>query len=425
MEPLQSDIDHIINRVLNDQAVRRDLTRKSHYWFFAIFLPHYIKYEMALFHRDMFRISEEPLKKLTVIMAFRGSGKSTVLNTSLALWAILGVMKKRFVLIVSKTQAQAKNHFRSIRDELESNTLLAKDLGPFQADETSWGQSSLVLTKMNARITAASREQSLRGLRHGYMRPDLIICDDLEDMASAQTATDRNATHQWFTSEVVPLGDLNTNIIVLGNLLHENSLLMRLRSEIQDQKIEGIFRAYPFSDDYGQVLWPGKFPTKEAIEDFELSTQDDDHWNREYLLKYVPEHQLLALHAFADAHEQGKDTHAGESAEHLGPYCISAPKQTFNLFSRLHDHWLHEMSRADPAEAITRLRGIADTHDAFTHRCDWSWWTTLRNKETLKEILRAALASTDERAQQDARQSIQEIVATGHSEFEALLSSSA
>ena len=254
------------------------------------------------------------------------------MNLSYTLWAILGVQQKKFVLIISKTQSQAKNHFLNIRDELKRNDLLAKDLGPFDADESNWGMSSLVLPKMGARITVASKEQAIRGIRFWQHRPDLIICDDLEDSTSAQSKMERDETYRWFMSEVVLAGDGRAKIIVLGNLLGKHSLLLRLQEDIESGKADGVFRAYPLLDDYEQVLWPGKYQSKERIEDLRVGVPDNDAWEIEYMLKYVPEISLIKLAKIRD----GKLTVAAREPYRLGPYVISAPveKSVFKSFSK-------------------------------------------------------------------------------------------
>lgn len=331
----QEDRKNLIKQILSDSRVRRAVTRRSHYWFFSVFLSNYIEFEIAPFQQEMFELTEGP-DKLVVVMAFRGSGKSTIMNLSYALWAILGVPQKKFILIVSKTQSQAKNHLQNIRDELAHNELLKQDLGPFESDDTNWGLSSLVLPKMQARITAASKEQAVRGIRFGPLRPDLIICDDLEDSASVQSNSDRNATYNWLTSEVLAAGDAKTKIIVLGNLLHEDSLLMRLRADALTQKTNLVFRAYPFADDYKQVLWPGKYDTADKIAAFRSSILDEDLWDREFLLKYVPEKQFIEIHkALREWEMTGKKPNDGNPIRMFGKYRISAPLKTFNLFSKL------------------------------------------------------------------------------------------
>mgnify|MGYP001570469090 CR=1 FL=1 len=425
--PEVNERKELIDQILSDKAIRRAVTRKSHYWFFSIFLSHYIQYEIALFQQEMFELTEGAEHRLIVVMAFRGSGKSTILNLSYTLWAILGVLQKKFILIVSKTQSQAKNHLQNIRFELTQNELLKQDLGPFESDDSSWGLSSLVLPKMGARITATSREQSVRGIRFGHLRPDLIICDDLEDSMSVQSKPDRDATYNWLTSEVLATGDTHTNVIVLGNLLHEDSLLMRLRADILSQGGNRIFRAYPFSDDSNQVLWSGKYDTKEKAEVFELSIPDEDLWNLEYLLCYVPEKQWTELHkAVREEDRTGKGPNDANPTHILGKYRISTPYKTFNCFKWLHRDWLKRfdaLAKTDPVETISDLRSWVHSYHTKA-RSPWVFYTSLRNRQVLKSIILAALRSGNEKAQREAVQSVQELVALGYTEFNQLLAQS-
>ena len=128
------------------------------------------------------------------------------------------------------TRNQAKQQMMNMRKELENNKMLKGDLGPFQEEHDSeWGSSSLVFSNSGARITVASVEQSIRGIRHGEYRPDLIICDDVENLASTKTKEGRDKTYEWLTGEIIPAGDVKTKIVLVGNLLHEDSLLMRLK----------------------------------------------------------------------------------------------------------------------------------------------------------------------------------------------------
>ena len=94
-------------QIKNKRSVRRTLAKKSHFWFFSIYLGHYIGYPFAPFHHDMFAIAEDVNLRLAVLVAFRGSGKSTLMSLSYPIWAIIGAQQKKFVLIVSQTQSQA------------------------------------------------------------------------------------------------------------------------------------------------------------------------------------------------------------------------------------------------------------------------------------------------------------------------------
>src|SRR3990167_2255753 len=256
----------IADRMFHDRRIRTAITRQSHFMFFHFYFAHYVKYQTADFQREMFALTEQQEIRNLFVVAFRGSAKSTIFTTSYPVWAILGEQQKKFVLILCQTQAQAKQHMMNLRRELENNSLLKNDLGPFQEENNEWGSSSLVFSNHDARITAVSSEQSIRGLRHNQYRPDLIIGDDLEDIASTKTREGRNKTYQWLTGEVVPAGDRTTRLVIIGNLLHEDSTLMRLREDIEKSRLTGVFKMYPLIKD-GVILWPGKYPEMKDVEE--------------------------------------------------------------------------------------------------------------------------------------------------------------
>lgn len=275
--------------ISKDRLVRRTVARESHLMFFYVYFPHYATYEIAEFQKDIFRITEDSSNKLAIIVAFRGSGKSTLVTFSYSLWAMLGIQQKKFVLIICQTQTQAKQHLINLKRELESNALLRNDLGPFQEENGEWGASALVFPQLKAKIMAVSTEQSIRGLRHNQHRPDLIICDDLEDMASVKTYENRQKIYNWLCGEVMPLGDRNTRFVVVGNLLHEDSLVMRLKRDIEEGQRVGVFKMFPLISGDGAIAWPDKYPTELALAEEKMKSGNEYAWQREYLLRIVPD----------------------------------------------------------------------------------------------------------------------------------------
>jgi len=190
-------------------------------------------------------------------------------------------------IIISQTQSQVKLHLSNIRRELESNRLLRADLGPFEEREEEWSSGSLVMSKYGARITALSMEQGVRGLRHLSHRPDLIICDDIDDISSIKTKEARDKVFNWFLGDVVPAGDTNTRIIVVGNLLHEDSLMMRLKNMIESDQLDGSFFSFPILNEKGLPIWPGKFKTLKDISILKRKIGDEVTWQREYMLRII------------------------------------------------------------------------------------------------------------------------------------------
>jgi len=271
-----------------DKKIRTAITRESFSYFFHFYYAHYVKYETADFQKNIISLIESSHKENLFVVAFRGSGKSTIVTAAYPIWAILGKQQKKFVVIFCQTQAQAKQHMMNLRRELEDNDLLKKDLGPFRENSDEWGAQSIVFSNTNARITVASVDQSIRGIRHYESRPDLIICDDVEDISSTKTRDGRNKTYQWLKGEVIPAGDKDTRLVIVGNLLHEDSLLMRLKEEREKDIIDGHFLYYPLINKKGVCLWPGKYPTEKDVEIERKKVGNEITWQQEYLLNIVP-----------------------------------------------------------------------------------------------------------------------------------------
>jgi len=281
LDPLNPDLRLTL---IKDQKVRRALTRESHFYFFHVYFGHYVTCPTAQFQKEIFGFTEDATQGLVAITAFRGSAKSTIVSLSFPLWAILGKLQIKFVLILGQTQSQARQHLKNLKDEIERNPLLRKDLGPFDEREDEWNSSSIVLPLLGARITAASTETSVRGIRHGPFRPQLIICDDIEDLQSVKTKDGRDKTYQWLMGEVIPAGEPKTRTFIIGNLLHEDCLLKKFEKHIQDGSMSGLYREYPLLDAQGATLWPGKYPTEESIQQEKTRIGSDAAWHREFLL---------------------------------------------------------------------------------------------------------------------------------------------
>lgn len=279
----------LLKRILSDSKVMVGLVRRSFFHFFYIFFGPYIQYPIAPFHRDMFRYAEDESIKRILLIAFRGSAKSTIYNTALALWAITGKLKKKHVAIASHTQQRAYDHSANIAREVEQNDLLRKYLGPFEQEQGRWSVPVRVIPRYDARISFISVEEGIRGLREGPNRPDLIIVDDIEDYGSVKTKEGRDTIFQWLTGELIPAGDINTKVVCIGNFLHEDSALMRILKLMQEGKMDGKYMKIPLIDDNGNITWPGKFPSMEAVEEFKRGIGNELTWQREFLLRAIPD----------------------------------------------------------------------------------------------------------------------------------------
>ena len=293
-----------LEQIKKDPVLRREAARRSHLFFFHAFLAHHAKYKTATFQRELLVLSQDQIKKFLVLEAFRGSAKSTMMALSLPIWSIVGIHEKKFVLIICKTLQQARQTMKNITEELTDNEFLKNELGPFDEPDDEWRQTSIVIPKYNARITAVSLDTSIRGIKHGSYRPDLIVCDDLEDLTSVKVKENRDKLYNQIFGDIVPMGDIGTKIVVLGTRLHNDGIIMRLRQDIEAGRLDGVFRSYPLIDKNGKVVWPAKFPTPESIEALRKTVPSVQAWSREYLLEIVDDEESVVKRAWIQYYKE-------------------------------------------------------------------------------------------------------------------------
>lgn len=113
-----------------------------------------------------------------------------------------------------------------------------------------------IVTLTNIRVSAFGRGSKLRGLRHGAYRPDLIVLDDFENDQGVATKEQRDKTMNIYRKSILNLGDENTQVIIVGTILHEFSMLNVLLKMPHPGWIAKTYRA--ILED-GSSLWAERF----------------------------------------------------------------------------------------------------------------------------------------------------------------------
>jgi len=263
--------------------------------FSLVYLTGYFTDPPATFHPELIHALESDAERRLLVIGFRGSGKSTFGSLALPLWAALEHPEKYpFILLIADSSRQATLNIASIKTELETNLLIKQDYGEIKGnviedfslkgEEGEWQKQNLVLSN-GVRILARSRGQKVRGLRHLQHRPKLVVVDDPEDGEWVRTKENRDKTARWLHSEV--MGGLDARkgkLVVIGNLLHMDALLSRLKAPGTGfKKLE-----FPLIDAKGVCTWPAMYPTEQALKDKERD-MGAIAWQREMLLKIVAE----------------------------------------------------------------------------------------------------------------------------------------
>lgn len=162
------------------------------------------------------------------ISAPRGHAKSTACTFTYVLAQIV-FRQSQYVLIVSDTVTQASQFLADLKKELLEN----EHLGTlFKIKDFSKDTEDDVICECEDgyrfRIAAKGSEQKLRGLKWDHLRPDLIICDDLENDEIVMNPDRRSKFKRWFYGALVPCKSRDGKIRIVGTVLHEDSLLNNL-----------------------------------------------------------------------------------------------------------------------------------------------------------------------------------------------------
>lgn len=233
------------------------------------------------------------------IAAPRGHAKSTAITHTYTL-ACICMRERNFVLIVSDTEAQSKLFLNDIKKELIDNEDL---VNVFQIKGLVKDSETDFIIEFHdghqARVVAKGSEQKLRGLKWLGKRPDLIICDDLENDEIVMNDDRRKKFRSWFLSALVPCRSANGVIRYVGTILHMDSQLERLmpnpkrqRCTITDLSIKNTKQEYWYSAkykahnaDFSHILWPTRWPQEKLEREraMYVSQGEGEKYSQEYL----------------------------------------------------------------------------------------------------------------------------------------------
>lgn len=257
------------------------------------------------------------------IAAPRRHAKTTAITVGYGLACLL-FRERRFYVIVSDTETQAAMFLGSIKNELTDNRdvielfgLKLDDKGEVEFIKDTATDIIVACTDGHTfRIMAKGAEQKLRGMNWNGRRPDLIICDDLENDELVMNPDRRRKVKNWFTAALIPSMAKHGIIRVVGTILHMDSLLENLMPEEQTRVIRRgptNKRVYIESDelkswstvrtgwrsvryrahnpDFSALLWPENY-TQQYFEDLYnmfAAQGNTDLYSQEYLNRPLDE----------------------------------------------------------------------------------------------------------------------------------------
>lgn len=189
------------------------------------FIPQYYTHAPSKMHKwlaKQFATFDERGKRVSAIGP-RGNAKSVIGNTTLILQRALEG-RESVIIISSDTVTQAREHLRTIKDELESNELIRKQYPNASGTGPIW-QEGYIQMANGTIIRAVGTQTNIRGMRRKQVRPSLIVVDDPENDEHISSTPMREKSRRWFARTLMSMGNRQTNFVALGTALHREGLI--------------------------------------------------------------------------------------------------------------------------------------------------------------------------------------------------------
>ena len=218
-----------LSRPFNSQF-RRELSEISYKFFKRWYLAPYFSEKDGEMHEELNALVEELVSSPVGIRAAvawpRGTGKTTSCDIALPLWLVLTV-KYHYMIFIFDSLDAGKAKLRAVKDELEGNSRILEDFGNVKGP--TW-QEAEIITSTDILITVLGAQQPIRGRLYKHWRPQLIVCDDLEDDRSVRSEVQRIYLRTWFFQAVMMAGGRRrtSSIFYIGTLMHHDCLLAHL-----------------------------------------------------------------------------------------------------------------------------------------------------------------------------------------------------
>jgi predicted phage terminase large subunit-like protein len=269
-----------------DVQAMLEASYKSTPTFGHTFMPEAFKLPFSpKIHTPIFNLLDDHTKPLVAIAAPRGAGKTTIANAYMSKKILF--REANFILSISETATKAEEQSQNLKRELTTNPLIKATFGSMRPTNVEDDFSKLNwMSSTGTRITPKGAGQQIRGLQyirdgHPY-RPDLIVVDDLENDESVMSDHQRMKLKRWFFSSLRQVVDRSHNrwkIVVIGTILHEQSLLNDLLSNPAWASIR-----LEICDDNFKSYWPAQISDAKCRETYEeyRTMGVADEWMREF-----------------------------------------------------------------------------------------------------------------------------------------------
>ena len=268
------------------------------------------------FHREAWTLyaSDNPQ---VMCIAPREHAKSTALTMDYILAEAL-FRRSDYIILIGSTEDLAAEQLSNIAEELQTNEDLIREFGIKTFESAA--KTDIIVRMADGhrfRILCRGAEQRIRGRLWKGKRPNLMVCDDMEDDEQVENPDRRAKFRRWFFRAAKQALAKGGKIRVHGTVLHDDSLLARLRKNKTWKSL--FYKAHASFDDFSQILWEEqwseerlKFRRQEFIEDGDSAGYSQEFLNdpQDSMAAYLRRDDFIPMR-FPEDFDSAKRINAG------------------------------------------------------------------------------------------------------------------
>lgn len=247
-----------------------------------MFFPGRFHRPFCSIHKSIADLLDGPYQQVA-IAAPRGTGKTSLLGLGYVSKKVL-FRDSKFIIYVTSSADYAIEQTENLKEYMIGSPLIRDLFGDLKG--ARWSKDRWIIEWEDGdktMILPRGAGQSIRGALYRDDRPDLIVCDDLENDEEVESEIQRAKLRKWFFNSLINCIDRGSDkwkIVVIDTIKHEDCMLQNL---LDNPKWKTACLQI-CTDDF-KSLWP-EFITDDEIKELRdeaISSDNLDGFYREYM----------------------------------------------------------------------------------------------------------------------------------------------
>lgn len=253
------------------------------------FFPKVVRQDVPEFHKTIWTALDDPSNRYVDIKVFRDGAKTTLLRLFASRRIAYGISHN--ILYTSNSERHAARSVSWIARQVEFNTLWAQTFNLRKGSKWSESEIEIIhgVEEFPVYVIAVGITGQVRGINLDSYRPDLQVCDDVDNEETTGTEEQREKARGLFFGALVqglasPVDSPLAKAVLLATPMADGDIV-----DVCSKDPTWVTMEFGCFDHTGKSTWESKFPTEFLLKEKEgyIARNQLSLWMREKECKIV------------------------------------------------------------------------------------------------------------------------------------------